>query len=60
MRLRVVGVVLILLAVAVWWYVQSLFWIAVYPPPLEKRLLEVLSLLLGCAGIVFLILMEDP
>lgn len=50
-----IGLVLWIIGVAVYWWARQLFWILIYPPPMEKRILDVLPYVIWIIGIVMII-----
>lgn len=50
-----VGALLILTGLFVWWWSKQLFWIAIYPPPLEKQIIETIPFISWGLGILLLL-----
>jgi len=50
-----IGLVLWIIGVAVYWWARQLFWILIYPPPIEKQILDVLPYVFWIIGIVIII-----
>jgi len=51
----ILGVVLLVVAVFVYWWVSQIYWIAVYPQPFQKQVLNVLPYAIAGLGIVLLL-----
>ena len=45
-----IGLVLLIVGVAVYWWTSQLFWIMIYPPPVEKQILDVLPYITWIVG----------
>jgi len=45
-----IGLVLLIVGVAVYWWTSQLFWIMIYPPPVEKQILDVLPYIAWIVG----------
>jgi hypothetical protein len=50
-----VGLFLIVIAFILWWWFKQLLWILIYPPPLAKRLIESLPLVLWGLGALLIV-----
>jgi len=50
-----IGLVLWIIGAAVYWWSRQLFWILIYPPPIEKQILDVLPYVIWIFGIVMII-----
>lgn len=49
------GLILVVAGFFLWCWSMDLFWIMIYPPPLEKRLIETIILMVWAVGAVFVI-----
>jgi len=50
-----IGLVLLIVGVAVYWWTSQLFWIMIYPPPVEKQILDVLPYITWMVGAVLIL-----
>lgn len=50
-----VGLVLLIVGVAVYWWARQLFWIMTYPPPIEKQILDALPYVAWVIGAVLVL-----
>jgi len=46
---------LLIVGVAVYWWTSQLFWIMIYPPPVEKQILDVLPYITWMVGAVLIL-----
>ena len=50
-----VGLSLLLIGFTVYWWAQQLVWILIYPPPVEKQILDVAPYLISLIGVVIVL-----
>jgi hypothetical protein len=50
-----IGILLIALSFAFWWWSKQLVWILIYPPPLAKQLIEGLPFALWGLGALLVV-----
>jgi len=51
----VVGDLFFITGIFVWWWSKQLFWISIFPPPLEKQIIETIPFVLWGLGILLLL-----
>jgi len=50
-----IGLAFLIVGVAVYWYARQLFWMMIYPPPIEKQILDVLPYVTWTIGAVLVL-----
>jgi len=51
----IIGLFLITLGALIHWWSKKLVWIMIYPPPIQKQILNILPYLLWTIGIVLIL-----
>jgi hypothetical protein len=51
----IIGMVLLVVAGLVYWWMSRIYWIAVYPPPFQKQVLDMLPYIIAGLGVVLLL-----
>jgi hypothetical protein len=50
-----VGIILLVVAMIIYWWISQIYWIAVYPQPFRKQVLYVLPYTVAGLGIVLIL-----
>jgi len=50
-----VGIALLCVAAIVYWWTTQIYWIAIYPPPYQKQVLDALPYAISGLGIVLML-----
>ncbi len=50
-----VGTISLIAGLAIYLWAMQLVWITIYPPPIEKRILDILPYIIWAGGIVLII-----
>ena len=50
-----IGLALLMLAAVLYWWSRQLVWIMIYPPPIEKQIMDISPYVVGILGVILII-----